>query len=233
VPQDLPNPRGHDVNLRAAPQLREYEAIADRIAGDRPGRVLDWGCGFGQMTDLLRSRGVDTVPFNYDPDYDGRRPLERFPEIEAVYSSEPSRLPFADGEFDAVLSCGVLEHVEFPDRSLAELRRVLRPNGTLYVYKLPNRASYLERIARRAGLYYHGMYPHDRLYDLEGACALVSANGFRVRESRMANMLPLTITGPAGERLAGLVWGLNRLLARLPLLNRFATNVEVVAARGG
>ena len=53
--------------------------------------------------------------------------------------------------FDAVLSCGVLEHVEDPDASLDEIRRVLQPGGTFYVYKLPNRASYLEAIARRLG----------------------------------------------------------------------------------
>ncbi len=169
MPQDLPNPRGHDVNLRAGAQVREYEAIADRIAAGHHGRVLDWGCGYGQMTDLMRRRGIDAVAFNYDPHFDGRRPLERYPGIEAIYSSEPSRLPFSDAEFDAVLSCGVLEHVEFPDASLDEVRRVLRPGGRLYVYKLPNRASYLERIARRAGLYYHGMYPHDRLYDVGSA----------------------------------------------------------------
>src|SRR3712207_7505999 len=50
--------RAADVNLRHALQLREYVAIADRIARDAPGRTLDWGCGFGQMTALLRERGL-------------------------------------------------------------------------------------------------------------------------------------------------------------------------------
>lgn len=35
------NPRGDDVNLRAAPQLLEYEAIVARIVADRPSRILD------------------------------------------------------------------------------------------------------------------------------------------------------------------------------------------------
>src|SRR5438477_110589 len=49
--------RGVDVNLRSGPQMREYETIADRIAADRPGRVLDWGCGWGQVRELLERHG--------------------------------------------------------------------------------------------------------------------------------------------------------------------------------
>ena len=228
---ELENPRGHDVNLRSGPQVREYAEIADRVARDQPGRVLDWGCGFGQMTALMSERGLSVDAFNYVPDLeeDGPRPLERYPEHQAYLSSEPVGLPWEDDTFDAVLSCGVLEHVGHPEASLDELRRVLKPRGTLYVYKLPNRASYLEWIARRAGLYYHGAYPNDRLYDLQGAQELIVRHGFEVVEARRSNMLPLTLPGRAAAALTGPIWAVNRLLARVPLLNRLATNVEVVA----
>jgi len=229
--QELANPRGHDVNLRSAPQRREYESIAARIARDWPGRVLDWGCGYGQMTWLLSREGLEVEPFNYVPglEADERRTLERFPEHQALLSGDPIRLPYEDASFGAVLSCGVLEHVARPGESLDELRRVLAPGGALYVYKLPNRRSYLEWIARRTGLYYHGAYPDDRLYDLESAVALLGASGFRVTEARLANMLPLTVPGRLADALAEPIWALNRALARVPVLNRLATNVEAVA----
>ena len=219
------------LDLRSGPQMREYAAIADRIASDRPGRILDWGCGYGQVTALMRERGLDVTPFEHREDarVPGLERLERYPEIEAHVSSEPVRLPFADDRFDSVLSLGVLEHVERPEDSLDELRRVLRPGGTLYVYKLPNRFSYLERIAGRLGLYSHGTLPFDTLYDLRSARAIVERHGFVVHEARWANMLPLTIAWAPLVRLAGIIWALNRLLARVPGLNRLATNVEVVA----
>jgi len=228
---ELLNPRGHDVNLRSGPQRREYEAIADRVARDRPGRVLDWGCGFGQMTALMRERGLQVDAFNYVPglDEDGPRRLERFPDHQAYLSADSVRLPWEDARFDAVLSCGVLEHVGDPERSLDELHRVLAPGGTLYVYKLPNRRSYLEWVARKAGLYYHGAYPDDRLYDLHGARSLIARRGFLVTEARRSNMLPLTLPGRLACALSGPIWALNRALARVPLLSRLATNLEVVA----
>jgi 2-polyprenyl-3-methyl-5-hydroxy-6-metoxy-1,4-benzoquinol methylase len=225
-----------DVNIRSAPQMREYELIASRIAGDRPSRLLDWGCGAGQMTALLRARGLDVTAYDYSPGLDAPvlRSLEHYPEVEAHLSSEPVTLPFDDGEFDAVLSCGVLEHVQDPDASLDELKRVLEPGGTIYVYKLPNRTSYLEAIAHAANrlgakIYYHGLEPYDRIYTERTARELLERHGYRVRELGLANMLPLTLPGPLAQRFAPLIWRLNGALAKVPGLRRLATNVELVA----
>jgi 2-polyprenyl-3-methyl-5-hydroxy-6-metoxy-1,4-benzoquinol methylase len=231
---ELANPRGADVNLRSAPQMREYEAIADRIAADAPGLVLDWGCGWGQMSDLLLRRGIEVRSFDFRPEIEtsGARPLARFPHIEAYIETEdPVSLPYEDGEFGAVLSCGVLEHVARPEDSLGELRRVLRPGGLLYVYKLPNRFSYLEAIARRMGLYYHGKATYDRVYDRRSAESLLRDQGFVVAEFRRTNMLPLTIHGALVTRAADAIWAVNRALARVPALNLAATNLELLAVR--
>ncbi len=223
-------PRRVDVNLRSGPQMREYVAIADRIARELPGRMLDWGCGHGQMTSLLRSRGIDVEAFDYLAGSEPRLlPLEHFPEIEAHVSGDPVALPFADGEFDTVLSCGVLEHVQRPGDSLAELHRVLRPGGRLLIYKLPNRTSYLEAVARRAGMYYHGAYPDDRVYDRRSATALLNAHRFRVDDFRRTNLLPLTVEHPLVWRLSGPIWEANLALARLPGVGLLATNLELDA----
>jgi ubiquinone/menaquinone biosynthesis C-methylase UbiE len=229
----LSHRRAPDVNLRHALQLREYDAIADRIARDRPGRVLDWGCGWGQVTALLRAREhLDVEAFDFRPETgaSGPAPLAKYPAITAyIETSDPVRLPYEDDRYDAVLSCGVLEHVGDPDGSLEELKRVLRPGGTLYVYKLPNRRSYLEAIAKRMGLYYHGAWPDDRVYDLGSARVLLERHGFRVDEARLANLLPLTVGGQAVERSAGALWRLNRRLGDVPGVRQLATNVELVA----
>jgi 2-polyprenyl-3-methyl-5-hydroxy-6-metoxy-1,4-benzoquinol methylase len=221
--------RASDVHLRSAPQLLQYKSIARRIAGDRPANVLDWGCGFGQVSQLLREEGLDVTPMDYAEDVTpGMYPLERYPGLEAYLTPEPVALPFDEGSFDAVLSCGVLEHVPDPDGSVEEIHRVLRPGGRFYVYNLPNRWSYLEKVGKAAGLHYHGVDPYDKLYSRTTATALLTRHGFDVVEFRRANLLPLSLSGPVATRAAGAIWHTSRALQRVPGLNLIATSLELV-----
>ena len=215
--------------------MLEYTSIVRRIESDAPGSILDWGCGFGQVSDLLLRAGLDVTSFDYygDEALDTVQALPRFPAVRAHLSSDPRSLPYDDGAFDTVLSCGVLEHVLDPDASLDEIARVLKPGGTLYVYKLPNRFSYLEWVARRAGMYYHGCAPDDLLYTPATARELVERHGYEVLELRLANMLPLTLDAPVLQRprAARMVWSANRAIARVPGVKALATNVELIAQR--
>lgn len=230
IARHMENRRSLDVNVRSGPQMLEYVEIADRIAAETSGPLLDWGCGWGQVTDLLRTRGVSVEAFDYREGVEpGTAALERYPDIIAHVGGDPVKLPFQDGQFEAVLSCGVLEHVQDPEGSLAELRRVLRPGGRLYVYKLPNRLSYLEAIARVGGLYYHGKLPHDRIYTPRSARRLVAGQSFEVTDVRLTNMLPLTISHPVLQRASDTLWRLNVALGRVPGLRALATNVELDA----
>jgi ubiquinone/menaquinone biosynthesis C-methylase UbiE len=210
--------------------MLQYQALASELAERDSGRVLDWGCGFGQVSALLRERGVEVVAFDFREELSAPtvEPLERFPEIHAHVSPDPVALPFGDGSFDTVLSCGVLEHVEQPEASLEEIRRVLLPGGTFYVTNLPNRWSYTERLARLLGRYYHGQLPNDRVYTRRSAHDLLERHRFRVLEFRRIHMLPLTLGGPAG-----LVWKASSLLERVPGLNLMATCLELVAIAEG
>jgi SAM-dependent methyltransferase len=212
-------------------QMREYAEIVARISHDAPGLILDWGCGYGQVSSMLAAAGLRAESFDHrGPDSPNAiMSLPSYPEIHAYISSEPIALPYEDSRFDAVLSCGVLEHVKDPDGSLDEIRRVLTPGGLLYCFKLPNRHSYIEWFGRAAGLYHHGCGEFDLLYTLDSARALFERHGFVVLEARYANMLPLLLPGDWARAAEKPIWQLNRALSRVPGLRLLATNVELVA----
>ena len=102
-------------------------ALAEPELG--PGRVLDLGCGVGHSFHLLAPRATVGV----DLDAGALAGQDR----ETVVA-DMRALPFADGSFASVLSVQSLEHVPDPERVLAEVARVLEPDGVA-VFVTPNR----------------------------------------------------------------------------------------------
>lgn len=114
-------------------------------------RVLDDGCGFGVVVEVLRAHGIDAVGIDIGwraGDWGARDPS--WPYVRA----DGRALPFSDGTFDAVVSFGVIEHVgiegesgvseevasDYQDhrgRYVAEALRVLRDPGVV-VLSQPN-----------------------------------------------------------------------------------------------
>jgi len=97
-----------------------YARIAGEVAAYMHGKkLLDWGCGYGQMTILLGNRGVIPVPYDVI-----KRPniskLPLFSGVKITYGDQESALPFEAPSFDGVLSCGTIEHVPDREGSLKE-----------------------------------------------------------------------------------------------------------------
>lgn len=97
------------------------------------GMILDLGCGFGGRTlAFQRVTGGDYVGLEMDsrmavPSLHFARSMG---SVNASFTAGVGEsLPFADGAFDAVLCYDVLEHVQDPEKTLAEVYRVLKPAG--------------------------------------------------------------------------------------------------------
>jgi SAM-dependent methyltransferase len=151
--------------------------------------ILDWGCGYGQVSWLLQRRGVDVVSFDIEkrPARDVMSPLS---SVSIEYSADLSRLPYASSLFEAVLSVGVLEHVDDIDFSLREVNRVLRPGGLFLIFMFPNRYSWTEWIQDRRHI-----YVHPNKYTIRQTTGLLNEKGFDVEAKWRRNFLPRNLTG--------------------------------------
>jgi SAM-dependent methyltransferase len=94
----------------------------------------------------------------------GRRVEKTF--TSAIFDIESERFPFADGEFDVVLCCEILEHLTTdPLAALREIKRVLRRDGVL-VMTTPNvnRLENVVKMVAGVNIYdpYSGYGPHGR-----------------------------------------------------------------------
>jgi SAM-dependent methyltransferase len=101
------------------------------------GAILDLGCGYGGRTVAFQRRfGRRTFGIDVDPRMVA--PAARFARSigvdEAFFVAGVGEdLPFADASFSTILSYDVLEHVEDPERCLAECARVLAPGGLFFL----------------------------------------------------------------------------------------------------
>ena len=115
-------------------------------------RILDCGCGNGASVEYLAAAGVAAVGI----DSAGLR-VEQWTERAklagvSLLAADSTALPFADGCFDVVLSCGMIEHIgvteacmpdyrvaplprqaELRQNFLTESMRVLKPDGVLFL----------------------------------------------------------------------------------------------------
>ena len=94
--------------------------------------VLDAGCGLGRWTYYLRKRGYRAI--GLDRSHTGLKTGREYANSMPAVCATALQTPFPNEIFGAVISFGLVEHFEQgPLRALAELHRVLKPGGLLFV----------------------------------------------------------------------------------------------------
>ena len=101
-------------------------------AAPRPAEVLDFGCGTGDLSLMLRDEGWRVVGCDASPAMleQARRAAPTLP-WSLLDATGDRPLPFAAGRFDAVIASSVFEYLADPAQALRRLGAVLRPGGAL------------------------------------------------------------------------------------------------------
>jgi SAM-dependent methyltransferase len=100
-----------------------------RYAGRNPAVILEVGCSSGYLLAQIASQFTDTAVLGADV---VKEPLEqlasRFPELP-LFRFDLVQCPFPDQSIDAVVLLNVLEHIEDDAAAMAQVFRILKPNG--------------------------------------------------------------------------------------------------------
>jgi SAM-dependent methyltransferase len=191
------------------------------------GRVLEIGCGRQGRRGRFQPPAGSGVSWTFLD-----RDLVRRPHVCA----DAARLPVRSSAFDVVVCLEVLEYVSEPLTALTEIRRLLRPSGTLLLS-----TPFMHRMDSPADCW---------RFTEAGLRQLLAAAGFSVERclsqggafAVAASVLRYVVStrGPVGRRvlhallgpvIAGLLWSDAIMAKRHPELGTFTTGYLVVARR--
>jgi len=167
------------------PLLSRYltHARLSRVAKHLSGKVLDAGCGYGELLDYLPAHVHSVTLLDRSP--------ERLPRLQARLSRETVEAKFLLGDidsgetalppasFDTVVMAALLEHLKRPGAALHEIRRLLKPGGCLVLTTPTPLGGKLHACGSRLGLAYReAADEHEGFFDFEGLNGLLNEERF-------------------------------------------------------
>ncbi len=177
---------------------RRLAVVAPYLGG---GRVLDYGCGVGELARRVppeRYLGVDR-------DADSLAAARaRFPRHRFVVPEELDAAAAAEGSFDLVVALAFIEHLADPGAWLAAASRRLAPGGRMVLTTPEPRLFGVHRLGAAAGLFSReGAAEHQTPIGRADLAVLAADARLRVLEARRfllgANQLFVLGAEPAGD----------------------------------
>jgi SAM-dependent methyltransferase len=149
--------------------------VVEWLAGQPGERVLDLGCGDGQLTARLAAAGLEVCGVDASP------AMVAAARARGIAAKEGAaeKLPYADESFDAVFSNAALHWVRGQDEMMSEVYRVLKPGGR-FVAEMGGHGNIAAiRVALMAVLERHGFAGAE-----DGVNYYPTAEGYRERLER-------------------------------------------------
>jgi ubiquinone/menaquinone biosynthesis C-methylase UbiE len=133
----------HRYSAREKLRLVEQSGILEKILHEDThyepcSTVLEAGCGVGAQTVILAKRNPDSFITSIDISKESIEQAKNIVKAENIHNvrfleGDIMNLSFSENSFDHIFLCFVLEHLNQPQEALNNLKRFLKPGGTLTV----------------------------------------------------------------------------------------------------
>lgn len=134
--------------------------IADIVSPKAGQKILDAGCGPGNLIVELKKRSPDTYITGLDMDPKilavADRKIKENSFVVSLVEASAAKMPFPDNTFDAVTSTLMIHHLTSEERKemVREAYRVLKPGGNFFLYDFgPPKSAFWRIFSKIIGLF--------------------------------------------------------------------------------
>lgn len=138
---------------------------------NKPGKLLDVGCGKGLYMDGFSAIGFKAYGIDKEK---YRKDIKRI-------NLEKEKIPFTKNFFDYVFSKGVIHHIENTENFLKEIKRVLKPNGMIFIMTMNWETTYK---------FFYEDFTVKKPFTLKSLKNILTYYGFEIIEARKFQNVP-------------------------------------------
>jgi SAM-dependent methyltransferase len=222
----------HIDRLGAIIQYSYYTSLVHQFVGNQNSVIVDCGGQYGHVTKLL-TKFFPNVEC-YLPDYNEYFTdywHQRLSIKRVKYGNSYRTIDYCDNYADVVLLSGVLEHTHeqgiSKQNALMEIRRILKPNGMLFIWNLPCQYGFVELINIALGRWHH-----ERRFRKEEVIALLQNSDFEIcaiDHHELMNMMTRNMLGKIIGHYNAFIC--DYFLSKLPIVNLIVQHFTVIAKK--
>lgn len=172
--------------MGALTERLEHDLVLSMLPPLEGTRVLDVGCGDGELTQKLAELGADVIGVDVNPDMVAVAQRRRSGTYKVA---DATALPFDDETFDVVIAVTVLCVCDDPKILVGEMARVLKPGGRSVIGEL-GKFSLWALSRRLRGLAGNRMWQETRFFTMAELAALVAGADMDIQATRGAVYYP-------------------------------------------
>ena len=223
-----------DNKLGCARYVDDCKIITKNIK--RNSRVLDLGCGVGHISYILAKQGYDVIAseiFDETPLY-----------IKKYNSFYEKKIPYVPANilednhsltketFDAIVLCGVLEHVPDMQLFLQKIFDILKPGGKLFIQQFPNKYSFFEKIND-----FRGSSSHEIRLSKYELSLLTTFSSYKVTHASYHQFLPYALNGFPKfiknfyYKIPSIVRTVDKFFYKFPLTRLGSTSIQIICLK--